>query len=490
MEANQNQTRDYPLQFWGSNLLSLIPLVLFAFGCILFFVILKVFMMEALAMGGIVALMIGSVLAKSQAKYWDAVIKGMCSEMAGTIALILLVVGIFTKMVAYGHVTQGFVWIGSKIGLTGSLFCVFTFIASCIIATATGTSIGTLFSCFPILFPAGVLLGANPTFLAGAILSGAIFGDNLGPISDSTIASASTQEYTRRGGRADIAGVVKSRLRYSLLGAGLSIIGFLIVGGSAQHSSEAQALLQQYSDPSGLIMLIPVVILLVIAIVKRNIFISITWGIVSGIVVGLLTGVLTPANIISVENGNLKGFLYEGILGMLGLVVYLYGVFGIMGVLQESGTLDRFIQALIRSKLAKTVAGTELIIMLGIIGSCICLGSANGPAIIMFGPVADQLGKAKKLHPYRRANLMDGLACSLPPIVPVTSAFVFIVVAVVQGLMSEYSFIKPINPFSMVYATFHSWGLLIAFGISIATGWGRAYEGKDGIPVKTLKEAE
>ena len=488
MEANQK--KEYPLEFWGTNLLSLVPFVLFAFCCVLFFVILKVFAMEALAMGGIVSLIIGSVLAKNQGKYWEAVVKGMCSEMAGTLALILLSVGIFTAMVKYGHVTEGFVWIGSQIGLKGALFTVFTFVATCLIAGSTGTSIGTLFSCFPILYPAGVLLGADPLFLAGAILSGAMFGDNIGPISDSTIASASTQEYTRRSGRADIAGVVKSRMRYALVGAGIAIIGFFIFGGKRLDSAEAQALLAQYSDPKGLIMLIPVAILLTVAVIKRNIFISITWGIVSGIVIGLLTGVLKPTDIMLAKDGDLHGFMYEGIVGMLGLVVYLYGVFGIMGVLRECGTMDRFIQALINSKLARTTFGTELILGIGIVVSCICLGAANGPAIVMFGPVADQLGKTKKLHPYRRANMIDAMACGLPVVFPFTSAFIFIVMICVSGLMGQYDFIKPLNPFHLVYATLHCWALAIVVILAMVTGWGRTYEGKDGIPVKTLAEGE
>ena len=486
MEAKQ----EYPLEFRGTNLLSLIPLALFAFGCVLFFVILQVFDMEALAMTGIIALIVGSIFSKSQEKYWNAVIKGMCSEMAGTLALILLVVGIFATMVNYGQVTQGFVWIGSKVGIHGAAFTVFTFAATCLIAGSTGTSIGTLFSCFPILYPAGILLGADPLFLAGAILSGAMFGDNIGPISDSTIASASTQAYTRRSGCADIAGVVKSRLRYALVGAAIAIIGFFIFGGKRVDSPEAQALLVQYSNPKGLVMLIPVIILLTVAVVKRNIFISVTCGIISGVIIGLLTGVLTPTDIMRVENGSLKGFLYEGVLGMLGLVVYLYGVFGIMGVLRESGTLDRFIQGLLRSPLAKTVAGTEIIMGIGIVLSCIPLGAANGPAIVMFGPIADQVGKIKKLHPYRRANMIDAMACGLPVIFVPTSAFIFIVMMVVGGLGDQFSFIKPINPFHLAGATLHCWTLTITVIVSMIIGWGRTYEGKDGIPVKTLAEAE
>ncbi|MDR3332599.1 MAG: hypothetical protein LBT08_08215 [Synergistaceae bacterium] len=484
MEVKQGQ--QYPLEFRKTNYLSLVPLFIFALFCVLFFVVFKVFEMDALAMGGVAALIIGSLLAKSQTKYWEAVIKGMCSDMAGAIALILLVVGVFTRMMSYGNVAQGFVWLGGNLGLRGAWFCVFTFIATSIIATATGTSIGTLFSCFPILFPSGILLGADPLFLAGAILSGAIFGDNIGPISDTTIASAATQRYTNKEGVADIAGVVSSRMGYALLGAFLAAVGFYFFGGSPAESAEAQALLREYSNPKGLIMLIPVVILLTIAVINRNIYISITWGIISGSIIGVISGVLTPADIISVKAGSLTGFLYSGVQSMLGTVVYLYGVFGIMGVLQESGTLNNIILRLVNSKYAKTVVGTEIVMGLGVIVSSICLGAANGPAIIMFGPVANELGKTKKLHPYRRANLLDGLAGTIPVLVPFTSAFIFIVITCVNDLRKTYSFIEAINPMRLSYATLHCWGLLAAFAIAIACGWGRRYEGPNGEPVKEL----
>src|SRR5699024_11816066 len=94
-------------------------------------------------------------------------------------------------------------------------------------AMATGSSIGTMFTAFPIFYPAGVLLGADPAMLAGAIVSGAIFGDNLAPISDTTIISASTQRYRHRDGSADIGGVVTSRARYALVAALLAAICYL-----------------------------------------------------------------------------------------------------------------------------------------------------------------------------------------------------------------------------------------------------------------------
>ncbi len=481
--------KEYPLEFRGTKFLSLVPLIIFAIGCVVFFVAWKAFDLENLAMGGFVALIIGSLLSKNMGKYWQAVIKGMSSEMAGTLALILFVVGIFTKLMARGGVAEGFVWLGGSLGIKGSIFTLFTFVATCIIATATGTSIGTLFSCFPIFYPSGILLGADPLFLAGAILSGAIFGDNIGPISDTTIASAATQKYITKKESADIGGVVASRFKYAIVAAVAACILFVIFGGGSGVGMGAEEIMARYSNPKGLIMLIPVVVLLGVAIIKRNIFISITCGIIVGTIIGLIFQIITPADIISNNEGALQGFLIDGIKNMLGTVAYLYAVFGIMGVLQASGTLDAIIEGLVNSKFAKSIIGTELIIGFGTMISSICLGAANGPAIIMFGPITNDLGRVKSLHPYRRANLMDGFASSLPVLVPFTSAFIFIVIACISGLMEEYSFVQMLNPIAIAGVTLHSWMLFIVFMVAVITGWGRRYESKTGGQTKLASEA-
>lgn len=266
------EKKKFDVEFHGTNLFALVPLLLFVVFCILFFVVFKTFDMMHLCMGGYVALIIGSLLSKNWGKYWDAVATGMSSKIMNELALILLIVGMFGKLMTRGGVAQGFVWLGDKIGLSGGGFVAFTFIATCVIATATGTSIGTMFTAFPILYPSGLLLGADPVFLAGAILSGAIFGDNVGPISDTTIASASTQEYTNKPGVADVAGVVGSRMKYALVAAAAATVCFALFGGSGSdiNAAEAEAILAQYSNPKGLIMLIPVAILLIVAFIKRT----------------------------------------------------------------------------------------------------------------------------------------------------------------------------------------------------------------------------
>ena len=121
MEKKEKHT----LEFYGTNYLSLAPLIAFVFFCILFFVIYKDFEMEAICMGGFVSLIVGSLLAKKKGDYWNAVVKGMSSEMMNTLALILLVVGIFGKMMTRAGVAEGFVWIGEQMGLKGGFRSIF-----------------------------------------------------------------------------------------------------------------------------------------------------------------------------------------------------------------------------------------------------------------------------------------------------------------------------------------------------------------------------
>ena len=488
------EKKQYELEFKGSYLFALVPLILFVVGCILFFVVFKTYNMMDLCTGGFAALLIGSLFSKKWSVYWKSVVTGMQSRLVAELTAILLLVGMFGKLMTRGGVAQGFVWLGDKLGLQGGMFTGFAFVATCIIATATGTSIGTLFTAFPILYPSGLLLGAHPAFLAGAILSGAIFGDNVGPVSDTTIVSAQTQQYMNKDGFADIAGVVGSRMKYAFAAAIPALIIFCIFGGAKDtglSASEGAALLAENSDPKGLIMLIPVAILLFVAFKTRSIYIAVTWGLIGGTIIGLVSGIIVPADIMSVQDGALQGFLSDGVNNMIGTVGYNYAVAGIVGVLTASGFLDRVINGLTNSKLNQTVPGTEWICGIGLMISSIVLGSANGPAILMYGPVAADISSKKGLHPYRRANLLDGFGSGLPVLIPVTSAFIFICISCVNGLMADFSFVPALNPINLAAHTWHCILLFFVFAFSVFTGWGRAFEGPNGEVMrgKTYDEA-
>ena len=98
-----------------------------------------------------------------------------------------------------------------------------SFIICALISTACGTSSGAIVAVLPVMLPIGIDLGCDASLVCGAVISGALFGDNLAPISDTTIASALTQE-------SKINDVVRSRLPYSLIAGGISAVLFIIFG--------------------------------------------------------------------------------------------------------------------------------------------------------------------------------------------------------------------------------------------------------------------
>lgn len=460
------------LEFRGGIFMSLIPVAIFFAFCIFLFVICKAFNMESLAMGGFVALLIGGAFCKSYTKFWDAAIKGISSISSVSVIVIFFVIGMFSALMKESGLSGGFVWLANAVGIQGGLFVAFVFFATCVISTAAGSSIGTMFTAFPIFYPAGLVLGGSPMFLAGAIVSGAVFGDNLAPISDTTIASASTQQY-RDGHPADVGGCVKSRLKYSAVGGVIALVLFAVLGGmgGTYQGGSIDAL----SNPTSLVMLIPVIIMLVVATTSRNIFLGIFVGLVLGLATGLGFGLFPFSAVFNNDPANnvAGGFLITGISGMLGTVGLVIAVFGIMGVLSEAGMLEWLVDKILHSRMAQTDRGAEFACLIGISITTLIFGGVTSASILTFGPVLNKIGMAKGIHPYRRANMLDAIANSLPAIVPFLSVFVFIGAAL-TGL----------SPVTVAGGCLYAFTLFGTMVFALATGWGRDYEGENGESVK------
>ncbi len=452
------------LQFRGGIGMSLIPVAIYIFFCMVLFIGFKAFNMEALAVGGFLALLIGGVFCTSYSDYWESAIKGISSITSVSVIVILLLVGMFSALIKQCGLSGGFVWIANAVGMKGGIFVAFTFLATCIVSTATGSSIGTMFIAFPIFYPAGILLGANEMMMAGSIVSGAIFGDNLAPISDTTIASASTQQF-KNGKPADIGGVVSSRIRYSAVAGIITIIIFVIFGGIGGVYEGGS--IDAATNPVSLVMLIPVVLMLTVSTKTRNIYSGILIGLVSGIAVGLAAGLFTPADVFSNDAANnaAVGFLISGINNILPTCALVISVFGIMGVLTDAGMLNLIAEKILNSKMARTTGGAELVCMMRIAFTTILLGGVTSASILTFGPILNKIGSAKNIHPYRRANLLDGTANSLPAIIPFMSVFVFIGAAL-TGL----------SPVVVAGGTIYGFVLFFVFLAAVLTGWGRKNE--------------
>lgn len=465
--------------------MAFLPALVFLCLCVLYFVVFKAFDMTALAMGGFVSLLIGALFARDYTKFWEHALRGIGSETSVAIIVILFMVGMISALIKTTGVASGFVWLAQETGLNVGYYTFFVFVAVAAISMATGSSIGTMFTAFPIFYAAGITIGADPAPLAGAILSAAILGDNLAPISDTTIISSSSQRYRTRNAVADIGGVVRHRARYALTAAVISALLFLFIGMSSDNAGTVVTEFSGNASPAPLLMLIPVAIMLIVAMVTRDIFKAVTVGLILGSITGLATGLLTVDAIIGVTDGNPSGFLYDGVNSMLGTVALVISVFGIMGVLRGAGVMEMMIDRITSSAMASSPRGVEFAIGIGVSATTLLFGGVNSAAMLAFGPIADELGARVGLHPYRRSNIMDCFALGLASVVPVLSAYLFIGALLTSG----YEGTPAQSTFALFPVTLYPLVLTVVMIVAAWTGWGRTFEAANGEPVKTRASA-
>ena len=451
------------LRFHGSAAVLLLPLALFVAVTARLFISEAAFDLTGLAAAGVLTLFSGSLLAKAPSEYWKAAVRGASSELTGTVVLILIASGIFSAMMKASGVADGLVFLGGMLHLTGHAFTVFVLLASSLMAAATGSSIGTLLAAMPIFFPAGVALGADPAMLAGAVLSGAIFGDNLAPVSDVTVISSVTQRF-RDGTPADIAGVVRTRLPYAMTALAVSMPVYAFMGASRPVSEAALS-----GDASALLMLVPVAVLIAVAVRTRDVLMAIS---VTGTATGLLIGRLSFATIFAADDGRLSGFLISGISNVSPIILLCVTLFAFTGIVREAGVPDMMAKALEAGSAGRPSAlRTELFLSAATLVVTTLFAAVTSASVALVGSLTDDIGRASNVHPYRRSHILSGLANSLPVLMPF-SAFVLITMAAVSGLEGAAA----VTPFTLMTAAFYPIALFLVFGFMVLTGTGRMME--------------
>ncbi|WP_017792078.1 Na+/H+ antiporter NhaC family protein [Leucobacter salsicius] len=473
--AHATTEQENEVRFRIGLLGAFIPPIALVIGSIYFFVGEQVFDLTALAVAGFIGIFISSWLARSQSNFWNAAIAGVSTKTAATLFVLMLMVGLLSEMLKTTGVSSGFIWLAQTLNISSAPFARLTFLVTGAIALATGSSIGTMFTMFPIMYSAGVAIGAEPVLLAGAILSGAIFGDNLAPISDTTVISATTQRYRRREGLADVGGVVRARTRYALPAAGITAIGFLIAG-FVMADDSAHAVIEADADPTGLWMLLAVAALLIVAFTKRDIYLAVGVGLVVGTITALVTGLTDLPGIVGASEGAPTGYLITGFAGMLPLIGLLVAIFSMIGIIEASGIFDRVVASLLSRPKMQSVRGAEITMGISGLLCTVVLAGLNGPGIAFAGPLTDKIGGAAGLHPYRRSNVMDCFAM-VGTVVPIVSSFLLIASVGTQG----YEGVPALSIFAIVTAAFYPFALALVLIFAIATGWGRTYEGQGGV---------
>ncbi|MCI9463663.1 MAG: hypothetical protein HFI48_07230 [Lachnospiraceae bacterium] len=404
------------------------------------------------------ALLTGIIFTKDEKAYGEALVYGLSKPMFGVIVLAVILAAVSGKLISNSGVVQTIAAYVVAAGFTGKLFVAASFLITCLLAFATGTSVGTYFVVIPILFPVGVMAGAAPEFMIGAIVSGAAFGDNLGPISDTTIASSATQ-------RADLGTVVKTRTRYSLPAAAGALILFLLFSRTTD-GSHAVAAADTSVNPLSLIMLVVPVVIIALCMMKKHLITALTWGILAGIAAGLLSGIYAVEDLVAFPGGfSVSGAIIEAITGTAGTMAMLIGVFALLGVLECGGFFED-VGALL-TRLAKKERSTEATIVLSV-GILSMVTGVISVAIVALGDLINEIGEKTGVNKYRRANLMDCTGCVFCFLAPWTVHCV-----IPAQLSAGFGESTAVAPGSVPFVNYYSLCMAVILVMALVTGYGR-----------------
>lgn len=405
------------------------------------------------------AIAIGIALARDRNRYCDALLAGMAQPIVMLMIMAWLLAGVLSALLGASGFVEALIWLARSGGVSGAGYVAAAFVVCGLVATSTGTSFGTIIIGGPLLYPAGAATGADPAMLIGAILGGATFGDSISPISDTTIASAGTQN-------TDIAGTVRARLKYVLPAALFALVVYAVAGGSETPTTGSLA--AAVGRPDGLPMILVPVMVIGLLLKKRHLLEALIAGAAAAIALGLALGLLQPDQLLRFESGSFtaRSVIIDGLERGVGVSVFTLLLVGLVSAFEATGTLARLTPTSARI----TSAGRAESWIVATVSAAVLLTTHSVVAILAVGPFARATGIRSGIGPYRRANLLDLTVCTWPFLLPYFLPTILSSNATQSGLALG---MPRISAFEAGIHNFYSWALVVIVMAAVATGFGR-----------------
>ena len=371
---------------------------------------------------------------------WEAIEKSMMDGIYKALqsVCILVIVGILIGVWINAGVVPTMIFYGLKV-LKPAIFFIASVLICSITSLATGTSWGTMGTM-------GVAL-MSPGMTAGAVLSGAYFGDKMSPLSDTTNlapAMAGTDVMTH----------VKAMILPTGITYVVTLIGFGILGAMQYHGGDAD--MSRVTEFSGALeavfninpaLLLPPVIVIVAVAMKMPAIPGITLGIISGAIMGMIFQ--PECNMGTVFDFGMNGYYFSdevlamfeetlspetsytmtrllesgGILGMMSSVAMTIIAMMFGGIMEDTHQLEVIVNSL--KKLAKGPAGLVLLT------ECTCvLSNAVMPeqyiSIVVPGRMYAEEYREKGLHPALLSGTLESAGTVTSALIPWNTCGVFI----------------------------------------------------------------
>lgn len=310
---------------------------------------------------------------------------------------IMLMVVIFLLAGAFSEVAKGMGAVDSTVNLALSvipqnLLMVGIFVIACFISLSMGTSMGTIVALAPIGVGISEQTDISLALSMAAVIGGAMFGDNLSFISDTTIAAVRTQGTKMKD---------KFKVNFLIvLPAAIITCVILALLTMGEQANITQASYEWMK-------ILPYLCVLITALAGVNVFLVLSLGIVFSGVLGVLDGSYQLMDVIQNISSGMAGMYEISFLAIL--------IAGMVAVIKHNGGIDFLLHSLTRN--IKSKKGAEFSIA-GLVGLTDLSTANNTISIIIAGPLAKNISEQYGIDPRRSASLLDVFSCCIQGIIP------------------------------------------------------------------------
>ena len=336
---------------------------------------------------------------------------GLADKNIITMLLIFMTAGAFVGVVGRSSAESVAYFMLSLIPARFSVAVLF--VVACFVSTAMGTSVGTITLITPIAYAVSQASGFSLPLCVGAVMGGAMFGDNLSFISDTTIAACNGQGCPMKD-------KFRENFWIAVPAALLTLVIVLILSFSVPLDGVVQ-------ESYNLIQIIPYVLVLIGGIVGINVFVVLMIGIVSGALIMLGTGQITFVEML--------GGMGSGAAGMFETAMVAVLVAAMCALIREYGGFDALLSLIFR--IFRGYRGGQL--GMGLLVGVMDVATANNTvAIVMANPIASEMADKYGIAPSKAASILDTFSCVMQGIVPY-GAQMLVAISAVQSLGGSIS---------------------------------------------------
>ncbi|AWE07661.1 sodium:proton antiporter [Lysinibacillus sp. 2017] len=354
---------------------------------------------------------------------------------------VMLMVLIFLLAGAFSETAKGMGAVDATVNFALSiapqnLLVVGLFVIACFISLAMGTSVGTIVAIAPIGVGIGEQTDLSLALLMATIIGGAMFGDNLSFISDTTITSVRTQ-----------GAQMKDKFKVNFLIVLPAAIVTCVILMFMTMNSNAQITYETFEW----IKIIPYIFVIIFALAGLNVFLVLACGIGIAGIIGLIDGSYNVMSLVQAAGDGMAGMFEMAFLAIL--------IAGMVEVIKHNGGIDFILQLATRKIKSKKDAEFA---MAGLV-SLTDLSTANNTiAILIAGPLAKNIATQYDIEPRKSASIIDIFSCAVQGLIPYGAQF--LVAAGVAG----------ISPITMMQYAYYSMFIAVCGVIAILIGYPKA----------------